>query len=193
MASSPSPLSPVPGQQSAEAHAAAGIPQALWNLRVPLYITRKAAPSTPFIASVPRFSYLAQLLPRLSSFFGAPCSSFHHEEVQMRNLTVGLLVDLYQPNLPWKLHVGDGDEWDIGDTFLNGVKEVSARLAAAPVPGTRGRATHHGQTGHFPARSRSCSGGGGVDNLGTAEADHATWAAFPNRQTSCATATQSRS
>lgn len=93
---------------------------------MPLYITRKAAPSTPFITSVPRFSYLAQLLPRLSAFFGAPCSSFHHEEVQMRNLTVGLLVDLYQPQLPWRLQVGDGDEWDIGDTFLNGVKEVSA-------------------------------------------------------------------
>lgn len=43
----------------------------------------------------------------------------------MRNLTVGLLVDLYQPQLPWRLQVGDGDEWDIGDTFLNGVKEVS--------------------------------------------------------------------
>lgn len=125
MASSPSPLSPVPGHQSAHAQANAGIPQTLWGLRVPLYITRRAAPSTPFITSVPRFSYLAQLLPRLSAFFGAPCSSFHHEEVQMRNLTVGLLVDLYQPQLPWRLQVGDGDEWDIGDTFLNGVKEVS--------------------------------------------------------------------
>lgn len=101
---------------------------------MPLYITRKAAPSTPFITSVPRFSYLAQLLPRLSAFFGTPCSSFHHEEVQMRNLTVGLLVDLYQPELPWKLQVGDGDEWDIGDTFLNGVKEVSAMAAAARPP-----------------------------------------------------------
>lgn len=98
---------------------------------MPLYITRKAAPSAPFITSVPRFSYLAQLLPRLSAFFGTPCSSFHHEEVQMRNLAVGLLVDLYQPQLPWKLQVGDGDEWDIGDTFLNGVKEVSAIIAAA--------------------------------------------------------------
>lgn len=136
MASSPSPLSPVPGQQSAEAHASAsaGIPQTLWSLRVPLYITRKTAPSTPFVTSVPRFSYLAQLLPRLSAFFGTPCSSFHHEEVQMRNLTVGLLVDLYQPQLPWKLQVGDGDEWDIGDTFLNGVKEVSAIVAAARPP-----------------------------------------------------------
>ena len=140
MASSPSPLSPVPGQQSADAHAGAGIPQTLWGLRVPLYITRKAAPSTPFITSVPRFSYLAQLLPRLSAFFGTPCSSFHHEEVQMRNLTVGLLVDLYQPQLPWRLQVGDGDEWDIGHTFLNGVKEVSAM--------------DHGQSRHYLAQVR---------------------------------------
>lgn len=153
MASSPSPLSPVPGQQSADAHAGAGIPQTLWGLRVPLYITRQAAPSTPFITSVPRFSYLAQLLPRLSAFFGSPCSSFHHEEVQMRNLTVGLLVDLYQPQLPWRLQVGDGDEWDIGDTFLNGVKEVSA--------------VDHGQTRHSLARSKSRpSRGLGVDKLG---------------------------
>ncbi|KAG8168833.1 hypothetical protein KVR01_001582 [Diaporthe batatas] len=111
MASPSSPLSPVPGQQSPDvdvhAHAGAGIPQALWDLRVPLHITRKAAPGAPgapFITSVPRFSYLAQLLPRLSSFFATPCSSFHHEEVQMRNLPVGLLVDLYQPDLPWRLH-----------------------------------------------------------------------------------------
>ena len=43
----------------------------------------------------------------------------------MRNLPLGLLVDLYQPStLPWKLVVGDGPEWDIGDTFLNGAKEA---------------------------------------------------------------------
>ncbi|CAN8105784.1 unnamed protein product [Discula destructiva] len=100
------------------------IPQTLWNLRVPLFITRKNHPDSPFVASVPRLSYLAQLLPRLSSFFGVPCSSFHHEEVQLRNLAVGLLVDLYQPQLPWRLEVGDGDEWDIGDTYLNCVKEA---------------------------------------------------------------------
>lgn len=92
---------------------------------MPLFITYKDRPASPFITAVPRFSYLAQLLPRLSSFFGVPCSSFHHEEVQLRNLAVGLLVDLYQPQVPWRLEVGDGDEWDIGDTFLNGVKEVS--------------------------------------------------------------------
>lgn len=75
--------------------------------------------------SVPRFSYLALLLPRLTAYFGTACSSFHHEEVQLRNLPVGLLVDLYQPaSLPWRLVVGDGPEWDIGDTFLNGAKEA---------------------------------------------------------------------
>lgn len=114
-------------------HAGIDIPQALWNLRVPLFITHKNQPDSPFITSVPRFSYLAQLLPRLYSYFNVPCSSFHHEEVQLRNLTVGLLVDLYQPQLPWKLEVGDGVEWDIGDTFLNGVKEV--RAAPPPLPG----------------------------------------------------------
>lgn len=110
------------------------IPQTLWNLRVPLFITHKNSPDSPFIAAVPRLSYLAQLLPRLSSFFGLPCSSFHHEEVQLRNLAVGLLVDLYQPQLPWRLEVGDGDEWDIGDTYLNCVKEVSPDRATLSPP-----------------------------------------------------------
>ncbi|KUI73063.1 Autophagy protein 5 [Cytospora mali] len=124
MASSPTPTSPTPGQQQPFDKPVASIPQTLWNLRVSLFITHKAAPSTPFITSVPRFAYLAQLLPRASAFFGVPCSSFHHEEVQLRNLAVGLLVDLYQPRLPWVLQVGEGDEWDIRDTFLNGVKEA---------------------------------------------------------------------
>ncbi|KAK7746513.1 Autophagy protein 5 [Cytospora paraplurivora] len=123
MASSPSPSSPNLGQQQ-PSRPNVSIPQTLWDLRVPVFITHKAAPGLPFIASVPRFTYLAQLLPRLSAFFGVPCSSFHHEEVQLRNLAVGLLVDLYQPRLPWVLEVGDGDEWDIRDTFLNGVKEA---------------------------------------------------------------------
>lgn len=92
---------------------------------MPLYITHASQPNSPFITAVPRFSYLAQLLPRLAGFFGSPCSSFHHEDVQLRNLAAGLLVDLYQPTLPWRLEVSDGDEWDIGDTFINGVKEVS--------------------------------------------------------------------
>lgn len=124
----------VPGRHQDDG---SSIPQALWDFRVPLYITHKGAQAeddsgsrSPFITSVPRFSYLAQLQPRLSCFFGdLPCSSFHHEGIQLRNLPVGLLVDLYQPRLPWRLEVGDGDEWDIGDTFLNGVKEVSKRRA----------------------------------------------------------------
>ncbi|KAI1344891.1 autophagy protein Apg5-domain-containing protein [Xylariaceae sp. FL0016] len=100
------------------------IPQALWDLQVPLYITYAGAPNAPFVAAVPRFSYLALLLPRLSSYFGLPCSSFHHEDVLLRNLAVGLLVDLYRPALPWRLAVGDGLSWDIGDTFLNSAKEA---------------------------------------------------------------------
>ncbi|VUC37460.1 unnamed protein product [Clonostachys rosea] len=103
----------------------APIPQTLWNARIPLHITHPSSPTSPFIVSVPRFSYLALLLPRLSAFFGTPCSSFHFEDVQLRNLAVGLLVDLYQPHLPWRLTVNDGVGWDIGDTFINSVKEAS--------------------------------------------------------------------
>ena len=101
------------------------IPQALWSAQIPLRITHPASPTTPFITSIPRFSYLALLVPRLSTFFNSPCSSFHFEDVQLRNLAVGLLVDLYQPSLPWRLTVNDGVGWDIADTFLNCVKEVS--------------------------------------------------------------------
>lgn len=93
----------------------------------------------PFYAtSVPRFGYLAQLLPRLSAFFGRPCSSFHYEDVPLRNLPVGLLLDLYRPvtlqpdvdggntghMTPWRLVVGDGAGWHLGDTFLNNAKEA---------------------------------------------------------------------
>ncbi|PTB69681.1 hypothetical protein BBK36DRAFT_150856 [Trichoderma citrinoviride] len=101
------------------------IPQRLWAAQIPLHITHRSAPSsTPLITSVPRFSYLSLLLPRLSAYFGAPCSSFHFEDVQLRNLAVGLLADLYAPSLPWRLVVDDGVAWDIGDTFLNSVKEA---------------------------------------------------------------------
>jgi autophagy-related protein 5 len=103
------------------------IAQSLWHARVPLHITHPSFPDRPFIVSVPRFSYLALLLPRLSGFFGTPCSSFHFENVQLRNLAVGLLMDLYQPKLPWRLTVNDGVAWDIGDTFINCVKEVGER------------------------------------------------------------------
>lgn len=114
--------SPSPGPTTTSS----SLPRTLWSLEVPLHISHPADPGRPpFVVSVPRFSYLALLLPRLAAYFGTPCSSFHHEEVQLRNLPVGLLVDLYQPAaLPWRLAVGDGAEWDIGDTFLNGAKEA---------------------------------------------------------------------
>lgn len=108
------------------------ISQALWAQRIPLIVTHTSAPTTPFITSVPRYSYLALLLPRLSLFFRLPCSSFHHEDVLLRNLAVGLLADLYQPTLPWRLTVSDGVSWDIGDTFLNSVKEVCSRAQPQP-------------------------------------------------------------
>ncbi|KYK60337.1 ATG5 protein [Drechmeria coniospora] len=98
--------------------------QTLWNARVPLYVNHASSPTTPFITSIPRFSYLALLLPRLSAFFQTTCSSFHFEEVQLRNFPAGLLMDLYQPSLPWRLTVSDGVGWDIADTFLNCAKEA---------------------------------------------------------------------
>ncbi|GAB1313819.1 Autophagy protein 5 [Madurella fahalii] len=104
--------------------AATPLLQTLWNLQVPLHITHASQPANPFIVSVPRFSYLALLLPRLTAYYATSCSSFHHEEIQLRNLAVGLLVDLYQPALPWRLVVADGPEWDIGDTFTNSAKEA---------------------------------------------------------------------
>ncbi|RYP64924.1 hypothetical protein DL771_008556 [Monosporascus sp. 5C6A] len=105
--------------------AASAIPQTLWDLQVPLLITHAGAPNAaPFVTLIPRFGYLALLLPRLSAYFGLPCSSFHHENVLLRNLAVGLLVDLYRPALPWRLTVGGGTSWDIGDTFLNSAKEA---------------------------------------------------------------------
>ncbi|KAH6609650.1 autophagy protein 5 [Trichoderma cornu-damae] len=105
------------------------ISQTLWAAQIPLHITHRSTPATPFITSVPRFSYLSLLLPRLSAFFDAPCSSFHFEDVQLRNLAVGLLADLYAPSLPWRLVVDDGVAWDIGDTFLNSVKETITHAA----------------------------------------------------------------
>ncbi|TEA11917.1 Autophagy-related protein 5 [Colletotrichum sidae] len=100
------------------------IPQALWKAQIPLHITHPSHPNTPLITSLPRFSYLALLVPRCSAFFRTPISAFHHEDLLLRNLPLGLLVDLYQPSLPWRLTVSDGDSWDIGDTFLNCVKEA---------------------------------------------------------------------
>jgi autophagy-related protein 5 len=119
----PGPASPRGGGQADAAPI--NLPQTLWSLQIPLYITHAEHPTTPpFITSVPRFGYLALLLPRLTAYFGVSCSSFHHEEIQLRNLAAGLLVDLYQPSLPWHLVVSDGPEWDIGDTFMNSAKEA---------------------------------------------------------------------
>ncbi|CAK7272356.1 Autophagy protein 5 [Sporothrix epigloea] len=136
----------------------------LWQRRVPLIIThaslggldegdgldgdgnasdREKRKKALFYATfVPRFGYLAQLLPRLTAFFGLPCTSFHFEDVPLRNLPVGLLLDLYRPvvlqsgyssmssssisaeRTPWRLVVADGEAWHLGDTFLNGAKEA---------------------------------------------------------------------
>ncbi|TLS25725.1 hypothetical protein PpBr36_07600, partial [Pyricularia pennisetigena] len=105
----------------------ASIPRSLWRLTIPLYITHPSLPNTPFITSLPRLSYLSLLLPRIRAFLPpsipAP-TSFQHEGIALRALPLGLLVDLYQPALPWRLTVDQGDDWHVGDTFLNGVKEA---------------------------------------------------------------------
>ncbi|KAF6839459.1 autophagy protein 5 [Colletotrichum plurivorum] len=100
------------------------LPQTLWRAQIPLHITHPSRPNSPLVTSLPRFSYLALLAPRCAAFFRSPVSAFHHEDLLLRNLPLGLLVDLYQPSLPWRLTVSDGDSWDIGDTFLNCVKEA---------------------------------------------------------------------
>lgn len=60
-----------------------------------------------------------------------PLSSFTHEGIELRLLPAGLLADLYAPQLPWRIEVGDG--WGVGergvaDGFMNSVKEVSWHL-----------------------------------------------------------------
>lgn len=72
---------------------------------------------------MPRISYLALLLPRLSTFFPS-ATTFHYEDIPLKNLPIGLLFDLYQPELPWHLTLGDGVLYDIHDMFINSVKEV---------------------------------------------------------------------
>ncbi|EFX03054.1 autophagy protein [Grosmannia clavigera kw1407] len=157
------------GASTSAAAPGASLARILWRRRVPLLITHASLGGFPgecsdgspssssapapaplvFAASVPRFGYLAQLLPRLSAFFGRPCSSFQYENVPLRNLPLGLLMDLYLPpsttdesvaeagaeaepatgrggrrRLPWRLVVADGEAWHLGDTFLNGAKEA---------------------------------------------------------------------
>jgi autophagy-related protein 5 len=94
----------------------------IWESNIPLHITHPSS-SIPYLVQVPRLSYLPLLLPRLTSFFGS-ASSFSHEGILLKNLPVGLLCDLYQPELPWRLVLGDGPLFDIHDTFINSVKEV---------------------------------------------------------------------
>ncbi|KAH6674256.1 autophagy protein Apg5-domain-containing protein [Halenospora varia] len=94
----------------------------IWSSTIPLYITHPSS-TTPYLIRIPRLSYLPLLLPRLTLFFG-PCSSFSHEGIPLKNLPVGLLCDLYQPSLPWRLTLGDGPLFDMHDTFMNSVKEA---------------------------------------------------------------------
>lgn len=95
----------------------------IWASTIPLHITHPSS-TDPYLIQVPRLSYLPLLLPRLTSFFG-PCTSFSYEDILLKNLPVGLLFDLYQPELPWHLTLGDGPLFDIHDTYINSVKEVS--------------------------------------------------------------------
>ena len=44
-----------------------------------------------YVTSVPRFSYLAQLLPRLALYFSVPCTGFRFEGIDLRCLFAGLL------------------------------------------------------------------------------------------------------
>jgi len=94
----------------------------IWASIIPLHISHPSS-TTPYLINVPRLSYLPLLLPRLTSFFG-PASSFSYEDIILKNLPVGLLCDLYQPELPWHLQLGDGFLYDIHDTFVNSVKEA---------------------------------------------------------------------
>ena len=98
----------------------------IWASTIPLYIIHPSSP-IPYLIQVPRLSYLPLLLPRLTSFFG-PSSSFSYQGILLKNLPVGLLFDLYQPELPWRLELGDGPLFDIHDTYINSVKEVGRSL-----------------------------------------------------------------
>ncbi|RAL58556.1 hypothetical protein DID88_003332 [Monilinia fructigena] len=95
----------------------------IWASTIPLYITHHSS-NIPYLINIPRVSYLALLLPRLTSFFGENVTSFSYEGILLKNLPVGLLCDLYQPELPWRLDLGDGPLFDIHDTFINSVKEA---------------------------------------------------------------------
>ena len=98
----------------------------IWSSTIPLHITHESS-SIPYIIQVPRLSYLPLLLPRLTTFFG-PASSFSYQSILLKNLPIGLLYDLYKPDLPWHLELGDGPLFDIHDTYINSVKEVHLQL-----------------------------------------------------------------
>jgi autophagy-related protein 5 len=102
----------------------------IWASTIPLHITHPSSP-VPYLIQVPRLSYLPLLLPRLAAFYG-PCSSFSYQDIPLKNLPVGLLCDLYQPDLPWRLALADGPLFDIHDTYINSVKEVSSPSRPAP-------------------------------------------------------------
>ncbi|KAH8596384.1 autophagy protein Apg5-domain-containing protein [Bisporella sp. PMI_857] len=94
----------------------------IWSSTIPLQIAHQSSP-IPYLIQVPRLSYLPLLLSRLTTFFG-PASSFSYQGILLKNLPVGLLYDLYQPELPWRLDLGDGPLFDIHDTYINSVKEA---------------------------------------------------------------------
>lgn len=95
----------------------------IWASTIPLHITHPSS-KIPYLLNIPRVSYLALLLPRLTSFFGENVTSFSYEGILLKDLPVGLLYDLYQPELPWRIELGNGPSFDIHDTFINSVKEV---------------------------------------------------------------------
>lgn len=99
----------------------------IWASTIPLSITHASSP-TPYLLNTPRLSYLPLLLPRLTSFFDLDsgcASSFYYSGIALKNLPIGLLFDLYQPEtLPWKLELGEGFLYDIHDTYFNSVKEA---------------------------------------------------------------------
>jgi autophagy-related protein 5 len=109
----------------------------IWTSTIPLHLTLApslhppSGPPLPFFLHVPRISYLPLLLPRLSAFFGVTLSSFTYEGIELRLLPAGLLADLYAPELPWRIEVGNS--WGVGergvaDGFMNSVKEVRCWL-----------------------------------------------------------------
>lgn len=106
----------------------------IWASSIPLHLSHPSS-ATPYILFVPRLSYLPLLLPRLSAFYNTSISSFSHEGIQLKNLPVGLLCDLYQPDLPWRLELADGPLFDIHDTFINSVKEVRLAKMSAGLTG----------------------------------------------------------